>query len=47
MVKSHKHNIAWVHTNGDIKKVAAYKVKPYELISQKNVADESVDMSED
>ena len=25
----------WLHTNGDIKKVAACKVKPYELIDRK------------
>ena len=26
----------WLHTNGDIKKVAACKVKPYELIDTEN-----------
>ena len=26
----------WVHTNGDIRKVAACKVKPYELINQES-----------
>ena len=27
----------WFHTNGDIKKVAACKVKPYELIDTENL----------
>ena len=29
----------WLHTNGDIKKVAACKVKPYELIDTQNFKD--------
>ena len=28
----------WLHTNGDIKKVAACKVRPYELVDTKNLA---------
>ena len=27
----------WLHTNGDIKKVAACKVKPYELVDNKTI----------
>ena len=29
---SHKHNTVRIHTNGDIKKVAACRVKPYGFI---------------
>ena len=29
----------WLHTNGDIKKVAACKVRPYELVDTENLAD--------
>ena len=28
----------WLHTNGDIKKVAACKVRPYELVDTENLA---------
>ena len=27
----------WLHTNGDIKKVAACKVRPYELVDTENL----------
>ena len=29
----------WLHTNGDIRKVAACKVRPYELVDTKNLTD--------
>ena len=29
----------WLHTNGDIKKVAECKVRPYELVDTENLPD--------
>ena len=38
----------WVHTNGDIKKVAACKTKPYELIDRESQdSQESQDIIKD
>ena len=31
----------WIHTNGDIKKVVAYKVKPFQLVDRESIKDVS------
>ena len=36
----HKGNAVFIHSNGDVKKVAAYKVKPYELKERKEESKE-------
>ena len=32
----------WLHTNGDIKKVAACKVKPYDLVDTENLKNSQI-----
>ena len=44
---SHRGNIVWIHTNGDIKKKAFCIVKPYKSIPRNKVADENVEKTED
>merc|ERR1712240_31108 len=44
-VLSQRGRVVWLYTNGDIKKVAACKVKPYKLVDQEAIKESGKEVS--